>query len=61
MPLENSPEYITTKEVTMRFRLSWDYLRKSGLTCYRLGHRTVLWKVTDILEHIAKSKSLSAA
>lgn len=59
MTAHRNTEYLPTKAVTERFGLSWDYLSKSGLDCYKLGHRTVLWKVSALQAHIAKSRTVA--
>lgn len=59
-PTQHTPEYLMTKQVTQRFGLSWDYLRKSGLNCYRVSHRIMLWKVSDIVSHIDARKTVAA-
>lgn len=60
-PLDPNAVYMNTPDVTRRFGLSWDYLRGSGLTCYRLGHRTVLWKVSDLIKHIEQYSMVAVA
>ena len=60
-PLDPNAIYVSTSDVTRRFGLSWDYLRGSGLICYRLGHRTVLWKVSDIVKHIEQYSMVAVA
>ena len=59
-PVPPDALFLATVDVTRRYGLTWDYLRVSGLNCYRLGHRTVLWKVEDIERYIANTEAIAA-